>query len=56
MSRIELRVSITGRVANTVRVTPLSAGRAPSPAVAFDDSLLPIDINWFYFEKLALVP
>jgi hypothetical protein len=34
----------------------LSTGRAPSPAVAFDDGLLPIDNNWSYFEKLGLVP
>jgi hypothetical protein len=33
-----------------------AAGRAPNPAVAFDDGLLPIDSNWSYFEKLALVP
>jgi len=33
-----------------------SAGRAPGPTVAFDDGLLPIDRNWFYFEKLTLAP
>jgi hypothetical protein len=33
----------------------LSAGRAPRPAVTFDDGLLPIDSNWCYFEKFNLV-
>ena len=33
-----------------------SAGRPPSPAVAFDEGLLPIDSSWSYFEKLTLVP
>jgi hypothetical protein len=27
-----------------------------SPAVAFDNGLLPIDRNWSYFKKLTLVP
>ena len=48
--------SLTRRRFVVTQRSHLSAGRAPSPAVAFDDGLLPIDSNWSYFERLTLVP